>query len=76
MIDPVSGVGMLLGLLAWLRSELGGRFSIDDILSRLASQDTIQDYLEWLRRKDHSQLLAEIEGVKHELMMQLPAVAG
>jgi hypothetical protein len=54
MIDPVSGLGMLLGLLAWLRSELGGRFSKEEILNRLSSQDTVRDYLECspgLRRK-------------------------
>jgi len=75
VIDPGSGIGMLLGLLAWLRSELGGRFSKDEILKRLASQDTVRDYLEWLRKKDQAQLLTEIEGLKGELMGQLPAIA-
>jgi hypothetical protein len=75
MIDPISGLGMLLGLLAWLRSELGGRFSKEEILNRLSSQDTVRDYLEWVRRQDQAKLLGEIEAVKSELMNQLPAVA-
>jgi hypothetical protein len=31
VIDPVSGIGMIFGLLAWLRSEAGGH----DILQQL-----------------------------------------
>ena len=68
IIDPVSGLGMIFGLLAWFRSEVGGRLSKDEILRRLECQDVIRDYLEWLSKKDRSQLLAEIENHKSELM--------
>jgi hypothetical protein len=70
VIDPVSGVGMIFGLLAWLRSEAGGR----DILQQLNSKDVVSNYLEWLRRKDQSQLIAEINASKNELLSQLAEV--
>ena len=62
---------MILGLLAWLRSETGGR----GILSRLNSQDTINAYLEWLRSKQQSQVIAEINSNKTEFLSQLVDIA-
>ena len=70
IIDPVSGIGMIFGLLAWLRSEAGGH----DILQQLNSKDVVRDYLEWLRRKDQSQLIAEINASKTDLLSQLAEV--
>jgi hypothetical protein len=70
VIDPVSGIGMIFGLLAWLRAEIGTR----DILQHLDSEDLVDNYLEWLRRKDQSQLIAEINASKNDLLSQLAEV--
>jgi len=70
IVDPISGLGMILGLLAWLRGETGGR----DILQHLNSQDVIGKYLEWLRRKDQLQLISEINSCKTDLLSQLAEI--
>jgi hypothetical protein len=70
LIDPTSSIGMILSLLAWLRSEAGGQ----DILQNLNSKDVIGSYLEWLRRKDHLQLISEINACKNDLLSQLAEI--
>lgn len=45
-IDPLTGIGLLISLLDWFRSEYGGRLTKEAILHRLESQDTVRDYLE------------------------------
>lgn len=74
-IDPISGSGMILGLLAWYRSETGGRLSKDEILKHLSKQDTIRDYCNWLKGKEHSQLLLLLENHQIEVLNCLDDIA-
>jgi len=75
MIDILTAFGTLATLLAWLRSEIGDRLTKNEILRRLSQQDTVQSYCEWLRRKDQTQIINEIEGGKSELLSHLVDVA-
>ena len=67
-MDPISGIGITVSLLAWLRSEIGERTSAEAVHEVLAQQDSITRYLEWLRRKDHERLLSEVVGARDSLL--------
>ncbi len=69
-----TGLGFLLSLVAFLRAELGGRWAKEEILRVLADAKTIQSYLEWLRRRDHQDLIREIEGSKGELLREVGTI--
>jgi hypothetical protein len=70
MPDPFTTFGLLVSLFAFLRSEIGGRTSKDELLKALEDQNVIQKYLEWLRRKDQVNLLQELQQVKDQLINQ------
>ncbi len=70
MPDPFTTFGLLVSLFAFLRSEIGGRTSKDELLKALEDQNVIQKYLEWLRRKDQGDLLNELQQVKDQLVHQ------
>ncbi len=62
------GFGLLFSLVAFLRSEVAGRKSKEEILHALEDDRTIRDYLEWLRRQDVAELGQRIDGSKTELL--------
>lgn len=76
MIGNETALGFLLSLIAFLRSEVGGRKSKDEILASISDQKTIQSYLEWLRRKDQERLISEIEDSKTQLVDELSGLRG
>ena len=64
----VNGFGLLLSLVVFLRSEVAGRKSKEEILKVLEDDRTIRDYLEWLRRQDVTDLAQRIESSKAEIL--------
>jgi hypothetical protein len=64
----VNGIGLLLSLVTFLRSEIAGRKSKEEILRALEDDRTIRDYLEWLRRQDTADLTRRIEESKAEML--------
>jgi len=68
--------GLLLTLFTFLKSEVGGRKSKEEILAALDKQETILQYLEWLRRKNHEDLISEIETSKSQLVDELCELRG
>jgi hypothetical protein len=60
--------GLLFSLVTFLRSEIAGRDSREQILKQLEDDRTIRDYLEWLRRQDLSDLTRRIDGSKTEIL--------
>lgn len=68
------GLGFLLSLVAFLRAELGSRWSKEEILRALADAKTVQAYLEWLRRRDQGDLIQEIESSKGDLLREVAAI--
>lgn len=68
MIGVEAGLGILVSLIAFLRSEVSGRHSKEAILAALNESAIIQRYLEWLRRQDQAELLRQIEASKTELL--------
>jgi len=74
MIDPVTGIGFLISLVAFLRSEVGGRTGKAELLKVLDRQNSIQSYLEWLRRQDQETLINQIEASKSELLSEVAAL--
>ena len=56
----MNGLGLLLSLVQFLRSEVGGRTTKEEILKALDNDRVIQQYLEWLRRQDLNQLVQQI----------------
>ena len=75
MIDPATGIGFLLSLITFLRSEVGGRKGKEALLAALNKQNTIQSYLEWLRRQDQQSLIKQIEASKSELLGEVAALS-
>lgn len=63
MKDMIGNVGILLTLLQWLHSIQADQKAIGETV-------TIRDYLEWLRRHNHQELVAALE-VSHEAQAQL-----
>jgi hypothetical protein len=63
----MNGIGLLLSLVTFLRSEIAGRKSKEEILKVLEDDRTIRDYLEWLRRQDIANLAQQIEASKAEI---------
>jgi hypothetical protein len=59
--------GLLFSLVTFLRSEIAGRKSKQQILRYLEDDRTIRDYLEWLRRQDVSDLARRIDESKSEI---------
>ena len=64
----MSALGLLFSLVTFLRSEVAGRKSKEEILNALEQDNTIRDYLEWLRRQDTAELLREIDRSKTQLL--------
>jgi hypothetical protein len=64
----MNGLGLLLSLVQFLRSEVGGRTAKEEILKALDNDRVIQQYLEWLRRQDLNQLVQQIETSKLDLL--------
>src|SRR5438034_882633 len=60
--------GLLFSLVTFLRSEIAGRKSREQILKQLEDDRTICDYLEWLRRQDVSNLARCIDESKAEIL--------
>jgi hypothetical protein len=67
----MSTLGLLFSLVAFLRSEVGGRKSKEEILNALKGDRTIRDYIEWLRRQDTHQLVQQIDASKTELLQAI-----
>lgn len=63
MKDMVGNVGILLTLLQWLHSVQADQKATAETIS-------IRDYLEWLRRHNHQELVAALEA-SHEAQEQL-----
>ena len=64
----MNGIGLLLSLVTFLRSEIAGRKSKEEILKVLEDERTIRNYLEWLRRQDIANLTQHIEASKAEIL--------
>jgi hypothetical protein len=64
----MGALGLLLSLVTFFRSEVGGRKSKEEILNALEQDKTIRDYLEWLRRQDTAELLQNIDQSKTQLL--------
>lgn len=71
MIETAAGIGFLISLVAFLRSEVGGRMGKAELLTALDKQNCIQSYLEWLRRQDQETLIHQIESSKSEMLSEV-----
>ncbi len=69
-----SSLGFLLTLLKFLLGRFAKQWTKDELLASLQEQNTVRDYLEWLRKKGHAEILHEIEATKIDLINTLLAV--
>jgi len=69
-------LGTLLTLLTFLRSEVGGRHSKEDLLCALEAANKTERFREWLRQKDQTELVHEIKSSQSELLSELATLGG
>jgi hypothetical protein len=65
------GIGDVLSMALFLVDQRGSRKTAQDILRALKDGAVIRDYIEWLRRKDHRQLIEEISAGKEMLLAEV-----
>ena len=70
------GLGMLLALLTFLRSEVGGRHTKEELLRVMDAAGKTEQFREWLRQKDQADLIQQIESSKNELLSELVSLGG
>lgn len=80
-MDPVTIFGLLLSVIPWLRSEVGGRKSTAEILAAVARvedaagrKEQALGYIAWFQKQNQQQLIAEIQSSKTELMVELESI--
>ncbi|MEP6670565.1 MAG: hypothetical protein ABJF10_15500 [Chthoniobacter sp.] len=76
MIGFEFGIGTLLALLTFLRSEVGGRHNHEELLRIMNEGGKAEQFREWLRQKHQVELVQMIDSSKIELVSELASLGG
>jgi hypothetical protein len=68
------GIGDVLSMVLFLVDQHGGRKATHEIVKQLNDVQTVQDYIEWVRRQDHKTLMERIASAEVELLRELGAL--
>jgi len=78
MTEPVTaslglgtGIGYALSLVLFIWDQIRGKRSSLEIIKEIEADRTIRDYLEWLRRQNHEELIRRINQNEDKLLCEL-----